>query len=166
MNGEIAKIAEGQLYEAEVSLSGGEGPRRRWIVVAPHGKSHLHSVDDPLELHCWPLLPVLRGLESGRARLVGFEPDHPVVRLQRAKEALAVGDTHCGLKGEGMAKMLELLDRALAEGEPYYPFAAGEVLGLMAELLYTPLEVAAIRARVSDGLERWGARGAVTGGSD
>lgn len=128
------RFREGEIYEGGISITGGEGPRRRWIVVAPFGKHYLQSVDTPGDIRCRPLHAATRGLAEGRLALVGFEPEHPVLLLQRLKEHHQINDTHLGLRGENLRKMLHLLDRAAHVGEAYAPFIAGEILSLHNEI--------------------------------
>ena len=64
------KLEEGQIYEGTISLSGNDGLKRRWIVVSPFGKTHIHSIDDPTDLHCWPASLVQEGVHNGRMKLV------------------------------------------------------------------------------------------------
>jgi hypothetical protein len=122
---------EGQIYEGRVSLMGEEGPLRNWLVVAPFGKLHIHSIDDPLDLHCWPAATLKMGSESERVRLVGNDAGHPVIRLQRLKEEMGIQDSDLGLSNENLHKMLRLLHRLLDEQSELGPYAAGEVLALM-----------------------------------
>lgn len=154
------ELQEGQILEGTISISGGAGPLRRWIVVAPSGKTHIHSVDNPVELHCWPIHAALTGLENGKLKLIGYEPDHPVLRLQRAKEAIGVTDAHMGLNQASLDKMIDLLERAAMVGEAYTPYAAGEILALMPRALYSEEEVRAIERRVHDILKAWEERSA------
>jgi len=151
-------LQEGQIYEGTISISGDVGPLRKWIVVAPSGKTHIHSIDNPVELYCWPKHAALTGIQNGNLRLVGFEPDHPILRLQRKKEAAGITDAHLGLNNASMIKMLDLLDRATAAGETYTPYAAGEVLALMPRGLYREEELRAIERRVHAALATWGRR--------
>lgn len=157
---ESVELQEGQIFEGTISMAGGVGPLRRWIVVAPSGKTHIHSIDDPVDLHCWPINAALAGLENGNLKLVGYEPDHPVLRLQRAKEALGVTDAHMGLNPASLNKMIDLLERAAMTGEAYTPYAAGEILALMPRTLYSEEEVQEIERRVRDVLKAWEERSA------
>lgn len=157
---ESVELQEGQILEGTISISGGAGPLRRWIVVAPSGKTHIHSVDNPVELHCWPIHAALTGLENGKLKLIGYEPDHPVLRLQRAKEAIGVTDAHMGLNQASLDKMIDLLERAAMVGEAYTLYAAGEILALMPRTLYSEEEVRAIERRVHDILKAWEERSA------
>lgn len=149
------ELQEGQVFEGAISISGGVGPLRRWIVVAPSGKTHIHSIDNPVELHCWPLHAALTGLENGNLKRIGYEPDHPVLRLQRAKEALGITDAHMGLNQASLDKMIDLLERAAMVGETYTPYAAGEIIALMPRTLYSEEEALAIERRVHDILAAW-----------
>jgi hypothetical protein len=124
-------LQEGQIYEGHVSLMGEEGPTRKWLVVAPFGKTHIHSIDDPLELHCWPATSLVRGLENSRVELIGHNPDHPVIRLQQRKEALGIRDSDLGLNNGNLHKMLVLLQQLLDEDSDMAAYAAGEVFALM-----------------------------------
>lgn len=144
------KLEEGQIYRGGVSVSGEAGPEREWIIVAPFGKTHAHSIDNPLELHCLPVAAVLKGVENGMLRLVGEDGDHPVLRLQRAKETQGVRDAHLGLYGARMDKMLALLDDAVKSGRDYAPYAAGEVMALINPAMYRYEDMTRIIQRVHD----------------
>lgn len=122
---------EGQIYEGSVSLMGEDGPLRHWLVIAPFGRLHIHSIDDPLELHCWPAATLEMGMTGGRVSLVGSQPDHPVIRLQRLKESMDIRDSDLGLSNENLHRMLRLLHRLLDERSELAPYAAGEVFALM-----------------------------------
>jgi len=121
-------IKEGQIYEGTISISGGNDIQRKWIVVSPFGKTHIHSIDNPLELHCWPAPLIEEGLKKGLLSLVGEDPTHPMVRLQRDKEAMQIHDTHLGLDGERVNRMLDLLQSATESGGETAPYVAGEIL--------------------------------------
>lgn len=120
-------LEEGQILAGEVASFGGPGPLQRWIVVAPFGKRYALSIDDPAEPHIMPLCVARDAVGEGRLTVVGRDDHHPALRLQRAKELLDIRDTHMGLYGDNLAKMLHLLREALANGEDYAPFAAGEI---------------------------------------
>lgn len=151
---EKARMREGEVYEGHVSISGGEGPQRRWLVVAPGGKAHIHSIDNPADLHCWPLHVVRQGLADGRMAYVDFQPHHPVLQLQRAKEARGLRDCHLGLRGAAVESMVVILEEAVAGGLPYAPYAAGEILALLDRSRYSPSEVGRLVARVEELLAR------------
>lgn len=141
-------LSEGQIYEGGISISGESGPYRRWIVIAPFGRLHAHSIDDPFDLHCLPLYPLTKGLENGRLRYVENELDHPMVQLQRVKEAFQVRDTHMGIAGCNVEKMMAILEDAVAQNQAYAPYAAAEILTLLSDSLCTPEEEQTIRERV------------------
>ncbi len=123
------KFKEGQILKGNITLSGGsDGPTMRWIVVSPFDKTHIHSIDDPLDLHCWPLFSAQEGIEGGYLELVETDTNHPVVQLQREKEKLGIHDAHMGLQGESLDNMFQLLEQAVANGLSYAPYAAGEIL--------------------------------------
>lgn len=124
-------LEEGQIYQGSVSLMGEEGPLRHWLVIAPFGKLHIHSIDDPLELHCWPAATLEMGMASERVRLVGKDTDHPVIRLQRLKEKMEIRDSDLGLSNENLHRMLQLLRQLFEEHSELAPYAAGEVFALM-----------------------------------
>ena len=157
------QFREGEIYEGGISITGGEGPNRRWIVVAPFGKHYMQSVDAPGDIRCRPLHAAERGLSEGRLVLVGFEPEHPVLLLQRLKEHHQINDTHLGLRGENLRKMLRLLDSAAQVGESYAPYIAGEILSLRNEIPSIsrwewrdgPGRDEAIAERVTGLLEAW-----------
>jgi hypothetical protein len=142
------QILEGQIFEGTVSALGMEGPPMRWIVVSPHGKTHAHSLTDPLELHCMPLGIMQQAIAQGRLELVDVAPDHPVLRLQRVKEQRGIVDTHLGLRAESLQQMLELLDEAVTQGADYRRYLAGEILGLCAGAEHAAAELDAVRQRV------------------
>lgn len=122
------QFEEGQIYEGGISISGGDGPFRRWLVVAPFGKTHIHCIDDPLELRCWPLALVTWGIESGRLRYVGYNADHPALEVQRVKERLEVHDAHLSLSEKSLQRLIDALEDALEQGEEYALYLAGEIL--------------------------------------
>lgn len=142
------QLEEGQIYEGDISLSGSEGPHRRWIVISPFGRTHIHSLDDPLHLHCWPLSALVDGLKAGRVKLVDTAPEHPLIQLQRRKEAAGLADVHLGLKGTAMERMFELLETAVTEDAPYVQHAAGEIIAFAARSLYSEAELETIQVRV------------------
>ena len=125
------ELQEGQVYEGRISPTGGEGPLRLWLVVAPFGNTQLHSIDDPLDTHCWPGTAVGEGMAHARVSLVGYEPDHPMIRLQRAKEACGIRDTAPRLPGDMLEKMVALMKQALVEDREVALYAAGEIIGLI-----------------------------------
>ncbi|MEJ2345403.1 MAG: hypothetical protein P8090_08320 [Gammaproteobacteria bacterium] len=144
---------EGQIYQGNVSLSGSEGPERRWIVVTPEGKLHAHSIDDPLEMHCLTVDAMKRGLANGRLHLAGTDPQHPVLQLQREKQQRHIRDSHLGLSGRQLDSMLDLLDEASETNAPYALFAAGEILALANAVLCGPDKLDQVRQRVRDNLD-------------
>jgi hypothetical protein len=154
-------LLEGEIYEGELSLMGDEGPLRRWLVVAPFGKLHIHSIDDPLELHCWPATTIELGLDSGRARLVGFEPDHPIIRLQRLKEEHGIKDAELGLLNGNLAKMLALLQQVREQDNELAPYAAGELYALLPRTPISEEQLASIRNQVAGLLSGIGAAGGI-----
>ena len=126
------QLEEGQIYEGGISISGGDGPFRRWLVVSPFGKTHIHTIDDPLELHCWPVTLVESGIESGRLRYVGKSPDHPAIEVQRIKEKLGIRDAHLGISEHCLERLLAALCAAVESGADYAPYLAGEILSAAA----------------------------------
>lgn len=126
------ELEEGQIYEGTLSISGGDGPFRRWLVVSPFGKTHIHCIDDPLDLHCWPAGLVEPAIESGRLRYVGKAPEHPGVRVQRIKEALGVRDVHLSINEHQLDRLLAALRRAVVNEADSAPFLAGEILSAAA----------------------------------
>ena len=139
---------EGQIYEGNASISGESGPFHRWILVAPFGKRHAQSIDNPLDLHYLPVASFSNAVESGRLRLVGHERNHPALQWQRAKERAGVRDAHLGLHGAQLQTMLRLLREAVEQGECYAEFAAGEVLASVNEAFYDAESVKAIEQHV------------------
>lgn len=154
---------EGQLYEGAISISGGDGPFRRWIVVSPFGKTHIHSIDEPLEMRCWPAALVESGIESGRLRYAGTDPEHPAVRVQRIKEKLGVRDAHLSLSKSCLDRLIEALRDVAADGSELAPYLAGEILSAAAHSALPGGQREEIRALVRaivDGDTRIGARAA------
>lgn len=121
------QLEEGQIYEGGISLSGGDGPYRRWLVVAPFGKTHIHSIDEPLELHCWPATLVEWGIESGRLTYVGKQSNHPALDVQRIKERLRVRDVHLSISEQSLGRLLDALRDALEMNADCAPYLAGEI---------------------------------------
>jgi len=121
------QLQEGQMLEGAISLSGEEGPWHRWIVVAPFGKTHIHSIDHPEELHCWPIHVARQGIDSGRLKLTGDAPDHPVLQLQREKEARGIDDTHIAPTEAAVESLVALLEEAVGAGAPFIPYLVGEI---------------------------------------
>jgi hypothetical protein len=131
------QLEEGRIYEGGISLTGGDGPFRRWLVVAPFGKTHIHCIDDPLELRCWPVSLIGSGIKSGRLRYVGNMPDHPALQVQRIKEALDVRDAHLSISEYSLDRLLDALRSAVATGKDYAPYLAGEILSAAAHSALT-----------------------------
>lgn len=125
------KLEEAQILAGEVASFGGPGPMQRWIIVAPFGKAYALSIDDPSEPHIMPLCVARDALVEGRLNIVERDEHHPALRLQRAKERLNVRDTHMGLYGDNLAKMLKLLREAVATGQDYAAYAAGEIRAML-----------------------------------
>ena len=122
------QLQEGQVYEGTISISGDDGPFRRWIVVAPFGKTHIHCIDEPLRLRCWPAALVEAGVQSGRLRLVDTVSDHPIIAVQRLKETLKVPDTHLAISARNLQRLLDALRDAVRAKLDYAPYLAGEIL--------------------------------------
>lgn len=150
------ELEEGQIYEGTLSISGGDGPFRRWLVVSPFGKTHIHCIDDPLDLHCWPASLVEPGIESGRLRYVGKDPEHPGIRVQRLKEALGVRDVHLSINDRQLDRLLGALRSAVAAEADYAPYLAGEILSAVARSALLLERQEAIAASVHDILENRG----------
>lgn len=125
-------LDEGQVYEGTISISGGDGKFRRWIVVSPFGKTHIHSIDEPLEMRCWPAALVESGIESGRLRYVGTDPEHPAVQVQRIKERLEIRDAHLSLSKQCLDRLIGALRDAVEDDSELVPFIAGEILSAAA----------------------------------
>lgn len=162
------ELEEGQIYEGTLSISGGDGPFRRWLVVAPFGKIHIHCVDDPLDLHCWPASLINPGIESGRLRYVGKEPDHPGIRVQRLKEKLGVQDVHLSINERILERLLDALREAVNTEQNYSAHLAGEILSATARsarLLDRQTEIAATVHAILAGQEIPGLAGVQMAGS-
>lgn len=142
------ELEEGQIYEGNLSISGGDGPFRRWLVVSPFGKTHIHCIDDPLDLHCWPASLVPPAVADGRLRYVGSEPDHPGVRVQRLKEALGVRDAHLSIDGRQLEQLLDALRTTVSDTAALAPYLAGEILAAAARSALLLDRQAAITATV------------------
>jgi hypothetical protein len=150
----VMDFSEGQIFKGNISMSGGDdGPTRSWIVVSPFNKTHIHSIDDPLDLHCWPLFSAQKGLEGGFLKLIKTDIRHPVVQLQRAKEKFNVSDVHLGLKGQSLVNMFKLLEHAVETCQPYAKHAAGEILAFMESANHSRQEVTDIKKRVYGNLQ-------------
>lgn len=122
------QLEEGQIYEGSISISGDDGPFRRWIVVSPFGKTHIHCLDEPLHLRCWPAMLVEAGVQSGRLHYTGTMPDHPIIQVQRVKESLGVRDAHLGVSTQNLQRLLDTLRQAVRDEQDYAPYLAGEIL--------------------------------------
>lgn len=147
------EFSEGQIYKGNITISGGDhGPTKSWIVISPFNKTHIQSIDDPIDQHCWPLDAARKGIEGEYLKLVDTDVDHPLVHLQRDKEKLGIRDIYLGLHGENLSKMLELLKHAVHDGKPYAPFVAGEILTFIQRAVHTKKDVAEIRKYVREHL--------------
>lgn len=135
------RFIEGELYEGEVGSFGGEAPRQRWFVIAPFGKLSIQSIDDPLDLHYMPLSVARDAIASGRLVALGPCKDHPVLALQRAKEARNIVDTHMGRCGDNLERMLALLQDAMASGANYAQYAAGEIFAMLRGVRHTGSDI-------------------------
>lgn len=142
------KLEEAQILAGEVASFGGPGPMQRWIIVAPFGKAYALSIDDPAEPHIMPLCVARDALVEGRLKIIGRDERHPALRLQRAKEMLNVRDTHMGLYGDNLAKMLELLREAVASGQDYTAYAAGEIHAMLEGARYRFRDLDAVYAEL------------------
>jgi len=122
-------------------------------VVSPFNKTHIYSIDDPLDLHCWPLFSAQKGIEGGYLKLLSTDIEHPAVLLQRAKERFGVSDVHLGLKGKALSKMFELLEHAVTTSQPYAAHAIGEILSSIESTYHTREEIKDIKWRVNKYLQ-------------
>jgi hypothetical protein len=147
-------IKEGQIYEGSISISGDQDISRTWIVVSPFGKTHIHSIDDPLELHCWPAPLIEEGLKKGLLTLIGEEPRHPMVKLQREKEAMQIRDTHLGLNNDTVNRMLDLLQTAAEQDADTAPYVAGEILSSLERSNFSEEDRSEIEFLVNEQLGR------------
>ena len=148
------EFKEGQIFEGNISISGSNnGPTKSWIITSPFNKIHIHSIDDPLDLHCWPIHSAMRGIEGGYLKLVTTDIQHPVIQLQRDKEKSGIYDTHMGLHGEALNKMFELLGHAVENSKAYAPYAAGEILASIDRTPHSKKEIAEIKKRVNEHLD-------------
>lgn len=125
------KLQPGDIYEGPITSFGHEGERSRWIVISPFGKTHCHSIDDPFDLHCMPLAIARQAVYDGRLVLVEHAAHHPVMELQREKERLGISDSHLGLRGEQLNRMIKLLRRAAHDNRDYLAYAIGELLSFV-----------------------------------
>jgi hypothetical protein len=144
---------EGQIFKGNITLSGrDDGPTRSWIVVSPFNKLHIHSIDDPLDLHCWPLFSAQKGIDNGSLKLIKTDADHPVIQLQRAKENFDIRDPHMGLHGDALNKMIELLEHSVASDYPYAAYLAGEILAFIKSANHSAMHAAEIKKLVDQNL--------------
>ena len=148
-------LQEGQIYEGSISLTGHEGQTRRWIVVAPFGKTHIHAIDNPTDLRCWPAALVEAGVRSGKLNLVETNPQHPVLALQRDKEAHNLQDLHLGFHGDALEKMLALLQEAATADKAYTPYAAGEILEFLKRTALRPERRKRFKDKVQKIIMNW-----------
>ncbi len=125
------ELQPGSIYEGSIGSFGHEGALSRWIVISPFGKTHCHSIDDPFQLHCMPLAIACKAVEEGSLTLLEHAPYHPVMELQREKERMGISDSHLGLSGAQLKKMLDLLHAAAANDQPYLSYAVGELLSFV-----------------------------------
>jgi len=147
------KFSEGQIFKGNITMSGGDdGPTRSWIVISPFNKTHIHSIDDPLDLHCWPLFSAQKGIEGGYLELIETDIEHPVIQLQRDKEKFDIHDVHMGLHGESLNKMIQLLEQAVANGLSYAPYVAGEILAFIDSANHSKKQTEAIKNLVNQHL--------------
>jgi len=143
------RISEGQIFEGAVTALGAEGPNMRWLVISPQGKIHAHSLGDPLDLHCMPIGILEQSLAQGKLSYVETHIDHPIIRLQRAKQEFGITDTHLGLHGKRLQKMLQLLEYSVENNFDYVPHLAGEILSLVARESLPKDELGNLHAKVS-----------------
>lgn len=129
-------LVEGQIYAGEIGSFGGEDSYQHWIVVAPFGKTYLQTTDEPMNVHFMPIHIARIAIDSEQFHLVAANSAHPIVRLQRAKEAHNIRDTHMGCCGDNLNQMLSLLNRAVAEDADFAPYAAGEILAMLKSARY------------------------------
>lgn len=148
------ELQEGQIYKGGISLMGDEGPYRSWLVVAPFGNLHIHSIDDPLDLHCWPAIAAEKGLANNRLKLVGAQPDHPVISLQRLKERHDIRDIDLGLSNENLDKMLRLLEQLLDDSSALAAYAAGEVMAMLRRSAFSVEHIASVEQQITSRLGR------------
>ena len=71
-----------------------------------------------------------------------------MLQLQRVKELHQVRDTHLGLAGDNIDKMLAILEDSIENQHEYAAYAAAEILTLLSESLCTPQEEQRVRSRV------------------
>jgi len=141
---------EGQIFKGNITLSGrNDGPTRSWIVVSPFNKTHIHSIDDPLDLHCWPLFSAQKGVDDGSFKLIETDVDHPVIQLQRAKENFDIHDVHMGLHGDALSKMLKLLEQSVTNDCSYAVYLAGEILAFINSANHSVMQAEKIKKLVN-----------------
>lgn len=149
------EFSEGQIYKGNITISGGNnGPTKSWIVISPFNKTHIHSIDDPLDLHCWPLNAARKGLEGGYLELIKTDTQHPILHLQRAKEEQNINDIHMGLHGKHLDQMVDLLDHAVTTQKPYALYVAGEILAFMDRAVHSKKEITNIKKTLNKQLQR------------
>ena len=143
------RVSEGQIYEGALTALGAEGPNMRWLVISPQGKIHAHSLGDPLQLHCMPIGILEQCLAQGTLSYVETQLDHPIIRLQRAKQEFGISDAHLGLHGKQLQKMLQLLEYSVENAFDYVPHLAGEILSLVVRESISGDELRDLHAKVS-----------------
>lgn len=142
-------LMEGQIFEGEVGSFGHEAPRQRWIVVSSFGKLGLHAISDPLEHHFMSLTVAKSAVDHGTLVYAATEMDHPVIKLQRAKEARQIRDTHMSVSKTAFDQMMTLLEDVIVDRRDYAPYLAGEILAMLERARYRYTDTAPLVARVN-----------------
>lgn len=143
-------LVEGQIYAGEIGSFGGEDIYQHWIVIAPFGKTYLQSADEPMNVHFMPIHIAHMAIDSNQFRLIATNPHHPIICLQRAKEARNIRDTHMGCCGDNLNQMLALLNRAVADGADFAPYVAGEILAMLKSARYRFRDTTALEKQVQE----------------
>lgn len=95
----------------------------------------------------WEHVPVARvGIDT--------RPDHPIIRLQRARERSGIGDTHLGLHHTDLKRLIALLESAAAEQLVYTSYLAGEILASLTSTNLSRDTQQSLRARVLTVVDR------------
>jgi len=147
-------LVEGQIYAGEIGSFGGEDSYQHWIVIAPFGKTYLQTADDPLSVHFMPIHIAHMAIDSGQFHLVEMNSLHPIVRLQRAKEARTIRDTHMGCCGDNLNQMVSLLNRAVSDNIDFAPYLAGEILAMLKSARYRFRDTTTLEKQVQDMFSR------------
>lgn len=142
-------LTEGQIFEGEIGSFGHEAPRQQWIVVSSFGKLGLHAISDPLDHHFMSPTVARMAIAGGKLIYSATNLDHPVVKLQREKEARQIRDTHMSVSKTAFGQVMALLEDAVADRRDYAPYLAGEFLAMLERARHRYSDTAPLVARVN-----------------